>query len=140
MLDGTAFDDHGPVICEPSHEFDHDAIDENMEGEINGIVARKLKAELAQAVYEGVSRFAAEILCRPNPKLTVTSFAFAANMFINEGKSETQLAKELGVTRAAFSARTVAITKALGLPPSRGMKTEKARESYAERAREVHAR
>lgn len=111
-----------PVV-DPTYE-------EQLPSEVLEIIEERVASQVQEAVWEGVARFATEVLAHENPKLTVTSFCFAAGLFITEGKSQTQLANELGVTRSALSKRIVRITEALGLPPSRGMKSIKARQSY----------
>lgn len=98
--------------------------------ELQAILDRRLSAEQATITWEAVTRFAIAVMAHKNPKLTVTAFAFAAGLYVLEGKSVTELAKELGVTKQALSKRAVLITQELGLPPSRGMKSEQARESY----------
>jgi hypothetical protein len=47
-----------------------------------------------------------------------------------EGLSETALAKRHGVTRAAFSRLVVQWSQTFALPPSRGMRSKRARQSY----------
>jgi transposase len=47
-----------------------------------------------------------------------------------EGLSETALAKRHRVTRAAFSKLVVAWSETFGLPPSRGMRSKRARHAY----------
>jgi len=48
-----------------------------------------------------------------------------------KGISETAIAKRHGVTRAAVSKRCVELCERMGLPPSRAMKSEEAREIYS---------
>ncbi len=131
MDDQWAYDDHGAHTPVSQHvAFPHDELDQKLNKEIEGEVQRRTKHEVAQAVWEGVTRFAVEVLQRENPRLTVQSFAFAAGLYVLEGKSETEIAKEHGITRAAVSRRVVEITKSLGLPPSRGMKSAQSRTKY----------
>ena len=47
-----------------------------------------------------------------------------------EGLSETELARRHGVTRAAFSKLVVQWSQTFGLPPSRGMRSKRARRAY----------
>lgn len=108
------------------------ACDEQLDRAILDIINQRVTDQVAVAVWEAVSCFATEIAAHKHPELTVAAFCFAAGLYVTEGKSETELAEELGVTRAALSKRIVRITTALGLPPSRGMKTIKARKVYSD--------
>jgi len=112
------------------HDPAFDELNDKLDGELRRIVDQRVTDEGAQLVWEAVSRFAVELRQHANPLLTLDAFCFAAGLFILEGKTVTELAAEHGVTKQALSKRIVAITKSLGLPPSRGMKSEKARESY----------
>lgn len=127
MTDTPAFDEHSHAI--QSVDFDYRAA-ESVMPELREFVQEEVKQNINEAVWEGISRFAVEVMNAPDPKLTVKSFAFAAGLYVLEGKSQTDIAKECGVTRAAVSRRVVHITEALGLPPSRGMKSEQSREVY----------
>jgi predicted XRE-type DNA-binding protein len=53
-------------------------------------------------------------------------------------KSQTQIAQEYGVTRAAVSKIILKICQDLQLPTARHMKSEQARQSYRERALRIH--
>ncbi len=124
------FDEHCRIIpaFEPHQES---SFDEQLNVELEAEVQRRVKDEIAHALWEGVSRFAAEILATRNPRLTVTAFCIAAGLYTLEGKSMTQLAAENGVSRAALSDRCVKITEKLGLPPSRTMKSLASRAAYS---------
>lgn len=68
-----------------------------------------------------------------NPKLMVRCLRFVFNL---ESSSQSEIAEEFGLTRAAVSRICVSLTDRLGIAPSRGMRTLQAREAYRERARE----
>jgi hypothetical protein len=58
-----------------------------------------------------------------------------------EGDSMTEIALRYDITRAAVSKRCVELTKALGLKPSRAMRSLAARESYHNsRHRHLHTK
>lgn len=124
-----AYED-GEIV--PTSEIQHPdkAIDDGLDAELEEIVNRRVDEEVAGAVWRAITAYTLEILHHKNPKVTVTAFAFAAGLYLNEGKSVTELAGELGITKQALDKRITNICKQLGLPPSRGMKSEKARDTY----------
>ena len=101
----THFDDSGQrvAIIEPT-------FDERLDAELEAIIERRVDERVASQVWEAISRLCAEILKHRNPQVTVVSISFAAGLYVLEGKSMTQLARELGVTRAAISAALVTLT------------------------------
>lgn len=129
-METDSFDNgHRVSTTEPSYS-PHDGLDEKLDAELQAIVDERVSVEVANAVWEAVSRFAMETSQHRNPKVTLCAFCFAAGLYVNQGMSITELAESLGVTKQALSKRIVKFTEQLGLPPSRGMKSEKARESY----------
>jgi hypothetical protein len=85
-----------------------------------------------------VTRVLAEMIDADNPRLQAKCLAFVLGLNLTGGKSETQIAGEEGVGKAAVSKRCILIREAFGLPPARGMKDDDARESY--RARQTGKR
>ena len=77
-----------------------------------------------------LASFCARIRAHPNPLLAFDAACFASGLMDIEGLSETALAKRHGVTRAAFSRLVVQWSQTFGLPPSRGMRSKRARQSY----------
>jgi len=77
-----------------------------------------------------LASFCARIRAHPNPLLAFDAACFASGLMGIEGLSETALAKRHGVTRAAFSRLVVQWSQTFGLPPSRGMRSKRARQSY----------
>lgn len=77
-----------------------------------------------------LASFCARIRSHPNPLLAFDAACFASGLMDIEGLSETALAKRHGVTRAAFSRLVVQWSQTFGLPPSRGMRSKRARQSY----------
>ncbi len=77
-----------------------------------------------------LASFCARIRAHPNPLLAFDAACFASGLMDIEGLSETALAKRHGVTRAAFSRLVVQWSQTFALPPSRGMRSKRARQSY----------
>lgn len=118
----------------------HEALDDKLDAELQSIVDRKVSQEVASAVWEAVTRFALETAQHRNPQATLAAIAFASGLYVEQGLSLTDLAEKLSgghpaghpqhITKQALSKRIVKFTQQVGLPPSRGMKSEAARESY----------
>jgi hypothetical protein len=83
-----------------------------------------------QDAVEVLRHFVADLISEGNTRLTVECLAVALGLSAYNGESMTSIAKRHGVTRAAVSKRCVDITRQLNLPPSRAMRTEKARNIY----------
>ena len=81
-------------------------------------------------VADALASFCARIRSHPNPMLAFDAACFASGLMDIEGLSETDLAKRHGVTRAGFSRIVVQWSETFGLPPSRGMRSMKARQVY----------
>jgi hypothetical protein len=79
---------------------------------------------------EVLRHFVADLISEGNTRLTVECLAVALGLSAYNGESMTSIAKRHGVTRAAVSKRCVDITQQLNLPPSRAMRSEKARKTY----------
>lgn len=79
---------------------------------------------------EVLRHFVADLILEGNTRLTVECLAVALGLSAYNGESMTSIAKRHGVTRAAVSKRCVDITRQLNLPPSRAMRSEKARNIY----------
>lgn len=77
-----------------------------------------------------LASFCARIRAHPNPLLAFDAACFASGLMDIEGLSETALAKRHRVTRAAFSKLVVQWSETFGLPPSRGMRSKRARHAY----------
>jgi hypothetical protein len=74
--------------------------------------------------------FVADLIAEGNTRLTVECLAVALGLSAYNGESMTAIAKRHGVTRAAVSKRCVDITRQLNIPPSRAMRSDKARRIY----------
>lgn len=79
---------------------------------------------------EVLRHFVADLIAEGNTRLTVECLAVALGLSSYNGESMTSIANRHGVSRAAVSKRCVDITTQLNLPPSRAMRSEKARKTY----------
>jgi hypothetical protein len=70
------------------------------------------------------------LVAEGNTLLTVECLAVALGLSAYNGESMTAIANRHGITRAAVSKRCVDIITHLNLPPSRAMRSEKARKIY----------
>ncbi|XHR27639.1 MAG: hypothetical protein ACFUZC_17065 [Chthoniobacteraceae bacterium] len=81
-------------------------------------------------ILDLLRRLIAEILSQGNARLTLECLALACGLGTLQGESMTSIAKRHGLSRAAVSKRCVDITEKLNLPPSRSMRSKKARKAY----------
>ncbi len=80
-------------------------------------------------VWEVLRRVIGEIKSSKNPGLTIECVALASGLSYL-GDSQQEIATRHGVTRAAVSKRCVQFCEAIGLEPSRAMRSLEAREAY----------
>jgi hypothetical protein len=90
----------------------------------------ELQALAQRAAADVLASFAARIRSHPNPLMALDALCFASGLMDVEGLSETDLAARHRVTRAAFSKLAVQLTETFGLPPSRGMRSRRARQAH----------
>lgn len=83
-----------------------------------------------ETIFDVIRRLIAEVLSQGNARLTLECLAVACGLTTLQGESMSSIAKRHGISRAAVSKRCVDITEKLNLPPSRAMKTKKARLAY----------
>lgn len=99
-------------------------------GSVSQLSAPDSQLAAAAAASDILASFCARIRAHPNPILAFDAACFASGLMGIEGLSESALAKRHGVTRAAFSKLVVQWAETFGLPPSRGMRSKKARRAY----------
>lgn len=91
----------------------------------------------AAPVKEDLEALAAKIMAAidgdRDPQLQARCVNFVYDMGLDEGKTQTEIAREQGVNKATVSKRCIELRKKLNLPPARGMKSDLARESYRKR-------
>jgi hypothetical protein len=83
-----------------------------------------------QNVADILRHFVADLIADGNTRLTVECLAVALGLSAYNGESMTDIANRHGITRAAVSKRCVDITQRLNLPPSRAMRSTRARKIY----------
>lgn len=81
-------------------------------------------------VADVLRHFVADLIAEGNTRLTVECLAVALGLSAYNGESMTDIANRHGITRAAVSKRCVDITERLNLPPSRAMRSTRARRIY----------
>jgi hypothetical protein len=81
----------------------------------------------AHAAADVLASFCARIRSHPNPLLALDAICFATGLMAVEGLSQAALAARHGVTPAAFSKLAVQMSDTFGIPPSRGMRSHRAR-------------
>jgi hypothetical protein len=86
--------------------------------------------QVAASASAILASFCARIRSHPNPMLAFDAACFASGLMDIEGLSEAALAERHGVTRAGFSKLVVQWSETFGLPPSRGMRSKRARRIY----------
>lgn len=89
----------------------------------------------AEACADALASFCARIRSAPKPLLVFDAICFATGILALDGRSQTALAKQHGVSRAALSKIATEWCKTFGLKPSRGMKSARARTVYAKLTR-----
>ena len=87
-------------------------------------------AQPMRAATEILRYLVADVISEGNARLTVECLAVALGLSAYNGDSMTEIANRHGITRAAVSKRCVDIVTRLNLPPSRAMRSEKARNTY----------
>jgi hypothetical protein len=94
----------------------------------------RVAADLRAA--EVVAKLISELLAT-DPTLGAECLALATGVAY-QGASENAIARKYGVSRAAVSKRCIELSEKLGVKNVRAMKSETAREIYADRAVEAH--
>jgi hypothetical protein len=121
------------IVSEPHVDFDYDAIDAS---ETSGDEpSQQSYAEAASRYYETMQRILGHILSAQNSKVAAWQVAVAMGSHHCEGLSQTEIAANCGVTRAALSAGAVKICRSFGWPDSRYMKSTESRQIYSNRRR-----
>jgi hypothetical protein len=97
------------------------------------------RAALSRRERETIARLVSEFIDAKNPRLVAQCYDFTFGLGLQMGITETQIAAENGVGKAAVSRRCREIVKNFDIPPARGMKSEKAVGVYQRRAARKHA-
>ncbi len=89
----------------------------------------------ANDVALALASFCARVRSHPNPLLAFDSLCFATGLMGLEGRSQTALAAQHGVSRAAFSKQVVNWLDIFDLTPPRGCRSERMREKLRKAVR-----
>lgn len=124
-------DDELALSLASGESFDYDSIDKPKEKICD---ENKLMEIAREYALETIRWSFMRILANKNDRdlrLDMNSFFFANGLeFLLETKTQTELAKKYGVTRASISVRVKKWQTALGLKPSAFMKSESACKAY----------
>ena len=96
----------------------------------NAIEKRAMEMAGGTHGAEMLRRLALLFIDQGRRALNADCLAFVSGLAVRMGESGTSLAKRHGISRQAFHKRCNDLLKELGLPPSRAMKSKKARDSY----------
>lgn len=130
---------HGPELPKyHTGKADDDSAMDNVDA-VDATTDEGVPTPCAETPLTVVRRLFGELLSQDDFKLTLDCFSLATGIGYC-GESMSHLAHKHGVTRAAVSKRCVEITNALGLKPTRAMRTLTTRHSYGNRAHNDHAR
>lgn len=124
-------DDELALSLASGDSFDYDSLDENSEEKSDENSTMQKAMEYA---LETIRWSFMRLLANKNDKdlrLDMNAFFFANGLeFLLEVKTQTELAKKFGVTRAAVSAMVKGWQNVLGTKPSAFMKSESACKAY----------
>jgi len=130
-------DDELALSLVSGESFDYDSIDGKPEESSDDATMQKAMDYALETIRWSFMR----LLANKNDKdlrLDMNAFFFANGLeFLLEVKTQTELAKKYGVTRASVSVRVKKWQSALGLKPSMFMKSESACKAY-KKAREAN--
>lgn len=122
--------DDAVIFAKMGVEFDYDALDAECDiDSIAEIVEERAKAYGAQLLSWVFARLQAHKSAR-SANIDRDALVFALGMANLEGRTETAIAAQYGITKAAFSVRVKSWQKLLGLSPSSFMRSEKACRAY----------
>lgn len=118
------------AFAKMGEEFDYDQFDEREAyAEIENLVEERAKAYGAQLLSWVFARLQAHKTAR-SASIDRDALVFALGMASLEGRTETAIAAQYGITKAAFSVRVKSWQKLLVLSPSSFMRSEKACRAY----------
>lgn len=118
------------AFAKMGEDFDYDALDAECDVDsIAEIVEERAKAYGAQLLSWVFARLQAHKTAR-SASIDRDALVFALGMASLEGRTETAIAAQYGITKAAFSVRVKSWQKLLGLSPSSFMRSEKACRAY----------
>lgn len=106
---------------------------------VSAMIDRFVDSEVRGQLADFGRRMLVVIRTQSRPALACDCLAAAFGMHISEGRTMEELASPHGVTKQAFSKRTVRLCRELGVEPSVLMRSEDSRESYRLKQLQKHA-
>ena len=119
--------------------FDYGAVDEKPSKEVVELIEQKSLEYGAQLLSWVFARLQAH-KTEKSSNIDRDALVFALGMATLEGRTQTDIAKRYGITKAAFSVRVKSWQKLIGLKPSSFMKSEAACKSYRKARLEILTR
>lgn len=119
-----------------SIDFDWDSVYNDDEQEVDQIefLKQRIESEVerrcAEKVQKAMVRLLAQIVESSNYRLKIDVSIMACGFPFYEGMSFTEMGKKHNISKQAFSKHVLKFQDELGLPPTRGQKSKRARESY----------
>ena len=130
----TGYSKDAAELPSASVEFDWDAIYDDDEEQGLEALQKRIDKEVdrrsAEKVQKAMVRLLAQIVESSNYRLKIDVSIMACGFPFYEGMSFTQMGKKHNISKQAFSKHVLKFQDELGLPPTRGQKSKKARESY----------
>lgn len=120
-MSDIAFEDGHRV---PVGQFDYEQFDV----EIMSVDRAKYRKEFLRELYASLSSFPEMLITESDPRLLAWCLRFALQQ---TQKSEQEIGKMFGVTKAAVSKRVVNLCEILMIPHSRGMRSDEARKTFS---------
>lgn len=124
------------IAASPDSEFEE--LNDKLDGELEQILARRLKREEAKIIWETFVKWIEFFGPFQNKNLAFDVLQFEAGLFLTEGRTLSDIAASHHTSRANANKIAIAIRERLNLPELSGMKSKSARKTYAKRAEQTH--
>lgn len=135
----TGYSKDAAELPSASVEFDWDAIyQDEEEQELENFqkrIEKEVERRSAEKVQKAMVRLLAQIVESSNYRLKIDVSIMACGFPFYEGMSFTEMGKKHNISKQAFSKHVLKFQDELGLPPTRGQKSKKAREAYRKRTK-----
>lgn len=123
---------------EPSEDFPYDKIDfdyDKLDGdeileELPPTLQYYVKTKIQNEIQDTLSKIISIIYDSTDYRLKIATIVMAFGLPLFMGRSQTDVAKNHGVTKQALSKSIKKMQKAFGLSPTRGQKSQEACEKY----------
>lgn len=132
-------DYHGNKAAHESFDFEGlDSIEDQVREclaqgrDVSALVQAMVDAEVSEVTSDALARVLCLLADARKPKMVIDHIAYAFGLPMAEGKSAAALARKHGVRKQAFSQAVKRIVQAMGIRPSRAMRSLKGRKAMAE--------